>query len=599
MIRVEDLSIGYSGEPLFSNASFVINPGERCGLVGRNGSGKTTLFRILINREVPDNGTVTLSKGYRLGYLDQHIRFSQKSILEEALLGLPFEERDQTYRAEKILSGLGIDDVEESPHDLSGGYQLRLHLTKVLLSEPNCLLLDEPTNYLDILSRRFLSRFLQRWRSELVLISHDREFMDAISTHTLGIHRQKIKKRKGQTSSFFEALLIEEESYEKNRSCLEKKRAHMQSYIERLGAKASKAAQAQSRKKMLEKMPPLDALKQISNLSFSFKYHPFSAKKLGSVKDVCFSYEKKPMLIQNVSLTIEPGQRIAIIGKNGFGKSTILKLLARELTPNSGEIHLSSNAAIGYFGQTNIERLEKEKSIEEEIASANPTLTTTEIRTICGQMMFTGSKAEKKISVLSGGEKSRVLLGKIVAQPCNALLLDEPTHHLDIESIDALIDAINAFQGTLIIVTHSELLLERLAIDTLVVCHKNRQEVFLGTYGEFLEKQGWEEERVKKERPTHFHREQKRKRAECVAQRSKQIRPLKREIQRLEETIISLEEEQEKEQQSLISASQKADNENVQMLLKMQGEREKKITILLEEYTSLSKDLETIEQSYQ
>jgi len=591
MIKVEDLFIAYGSETLFSKASFTINPGERCGLVGRNGSGKTTLFRLLIGYEQSDHGKISLSKGYRLGYLDQHIRFSKETILEEALLGLPREEQDQTYRAEKILSGLGIDNFKGSPHNLSGGYQLRLHLAKVLLSEPNCLLLDEPTNYLDILSRRFLTRFLRKWTGELVLISHDREFMDAISTHTLGIHRNKIRKIRGQTEAFFETVLLEEEVHEKNRVNLEKKRAHMQSYIDRLGAKASKAAQAQSKKKMLDKMPALEQLQQLSNLKFSFHYLPFSAQKFGQVKNLRFSYQSDSELIHDFSLTIVPKQRIAIIGKNGFGKSTLLGLLAQELCPQHGEVHYSNKMVPGYFGQTNIERLDPNKTIEEEIGAANPSLTITEIRKICGQMMFTGTKAEKQISVLSGGEKSRVLLGKILAKPCNFLLLDEPTHHLDVESIEALMNALNTFKGTLIIVTHSELLLKRLEINSLIVCHQNRQEIFLGNYEEFLEKRGWEEERIKKERSTRSYREQKRDRAEQIILRSKQVQPLKRKIQRLEQTIIKLEEEQEQEETLLIKASQETNKEALQTLLKTRGEREKTIAALLQEYSTLSDEL--------
>jgi len=595
MIRVEDLSIEYGGETLFSDVSFVINAKERCSLVGRNGSGKTTLFRMLAGHETPDRGTIFLSKGYRLGYLDQHIRFSKSSILEETLLGLPHDEKDQTYKAEKILSGLGINQVENSPHVLSGGYQLRLHLAKVLLSEPNCLLLDEPTNYLDILSRRFLSRFLQRWGGELILISHDREFLDSISTHTLGIHRQKVKKTKGQTNKFFEFLLAEEEAHEKIRVSLDKKRTHMQSYIDRLGAKASKASQTQSRKKMLDKMPALEQLKNIANLDFAFHSHPFPGKVLGEAKNISFSYTDEPDLIRDFSLTIGPRQKIAIIGKNGFGKSTLLKLLAQELVPQKGNISYANKMALGYFGQTNIDRLDPSKTIEEEVFAANPNLSTTEIRKICGRMMFTGARSEKTISMLSGGEKSRVLLGKILAKPCNLLLLDEPTHHLDIESIEALIDAIEAFPGTIIIVTHSELILERLDLDTLIVCHQNRQETFMGGYQEFLDKVGWEEE-AKKEHSPGSYREQRKQRAEQIASRSKILKPIKRKIEHLEETIISLEEEQETEQALLIQASQESNNDDVQRLLKTTGEREKTIALLLEEYTSLSVDLESKQQ---
>ena len=376
------------------------------------------------------------------------------------------------------------------------GFQLRLHLAKVLLSEPDCLLLDEPTNYLDILSIRFLSRFLKQWKGELILISHDREFMDDVTTHTLGVHRKKVKKVKGGTTVFFERVIQEEEIYARTRQNLEKKKAHLQSYIDRFGAKASKAAQAQSRQKMLGRIPALEELKNLYNLNFNFHERPFMGKKMVEVKEIVFSYEMEKPIIHEFSLAIEKGERIAIIGKNGYGKSTLLRLISGELGPLKGEVRVSEAASIGYFGQTNIQRLKDSATIEEEISVANPTLNLTDVKSICGQMMFGGDAAKKKISVLSGGEKSRVLLGKILAKPCNLLLLDEPTHHLDVESIEALIDALEDFEGAVVIVTHSELILKRLALHKLIVCHVSRQELFLGHYEDFLEKVGWEEEAI-------------------------------------------------------------------------------------------------------
>lgn len=532
MIQVENLALAYSGEPIFEDVSFVLNPQERCGLVGRNGSGKTTLFRILIGKESQDSGTVSIPKGYKLGYLDQHIKFTKPTLLEEACLGLKPEERDEVYRAERILSGLGFDEEEfdKSPTLLSGGYSLRLHLAKVLLSEPDCLLLDEPTNYLDILSIRFLMKFLRSWKGELILISHDREFMDAVSTHTMGLHRKRVKKIKGGCEEYFAQILQEEEVHEKTRIKREKERAHLQSYIDRFGAKASKAAQAQSRKKKLEKMPALEELKKLYDLEFHFHEKPFHGRKLLEAKEIEFSYGSEP-LIEHFSLAIERGEKLAIIGKNGYGKSTLLKLLMRELTPKKGETYIADQASIGYFGQTHIQRLDEKKTIEEEIASANPTLTFSEVKKIAGQMMFSGDLAKKKIGVLSGGERSRVLIGKILAYPCNLLLLDEPTHHFDIESVEALIDALEEFNGASIIVTHSELILKRLNLHKLVICHADRQEIFLGNYDEFLEKKGWEEEKpIKKEKEKP----------------KQQARPKKTDNEKVLEKIMALESEVEK-----------------------------------------------------
>lgn len=495
MIQVDGLSLAYHGEPLFEDVCFSLQPGEKCALLGNNGTGKSSLFRLLTGTETPDKGTIAKRKNYMIGILDQHIVFSQPTIIEEAALGLRPEERDCLYKAEAILFGLGFkeEDLYRSPEDFSGGYQLRLHLTKVLVGEPDCLLLDEPTNYLDIVSIRWFGKFLREWKGEFILISHDREFLDSVCTHSMGIHRKKMLKVKGSSIDFFEQIMQQEEIYEKTRVNLEKKRDHLQGFIERFGAKASKATQAQSKQKMLGRIPVLESLKNLHHLDFEFNESYFPGKKMIDAEKVSFAYEStegRP-LIESFSLAIEKGERIAIIGKNGRGKSTILRLLAGELTPNGGTIKKSENLAIGYFGQTNIDRLHPKNTIEEEISTANTKLNMTQVKGICGIMMFSGDKSKKQNSVLSGGEKSRVLLGKIIATPCNLLLLDEPTHHLDVESIEALIDAIEDFEGAVIMVTHSELILKRMNLDKIVVCHEGKQQLYLGTYEDFLNENGW------------------------------------------------------------------------------------------------------------
>jgi ATP-binding cassette subfamily F protein 3 len=582
VIQVDNASVAFSGDPVFEGVSFTINSGERCGLVGRNGSGKTTLFRLLVGQEEADSGNITFSKGYKLGYLDQHIRFTKDTVLDEAALGLKAEERELLYKAETILAGLGFQEEQFDlpPAQLSGGYSLRLHLAKVLLSEPDCLLLDEPTNYLDILSIRFLTQFLKEWKGELLIVSHDREFLDAVTTHILGIHRKKVRKVKGTTIDFFKQIVQEEEIQERTRINQEKKREHLQSYIERFGAKASKAAQAQSKQKMLDRIPVLEQLKSLYQLDFSFPERPFPGKKMLEAKGISFGYDTKPV-IQDLSLAIERGMRLAIIGKNGYGKSTLLRLLIGELAPKQGQVTSSEQTAIGYFGQTHIQRLHKERTIEEEIADANTTLNFSAVKRICGLMMFPGDTAKKPISVLSGGEKSRVLLGRILAKPCNLLILDEPTHHLDIESIEALIDALEDFEGAVIIVTHSELILKRLHLDKLVVCHAGRQEVFTGNYEEFLESEGWEEEAPVASPP---------KRVEKIAAppaRPKNLKPLQQEITRLEKEIADLEAAQGKDQEQLIALSQKNESRAIQDLVKKTREREKAITTKYEELSSL------------
>lgn len=584
MIQFDDVNLGFSGHSLFEGVSFSLQKGERCGLVGRNGSGKSTLFRLICRELEPDRGSISISKGYRIGYLHQHIHFREPTVREEAALGLPPGEEEALYKAEKILFGLGFseEDLEKSPSLFSGGYHLRLHLAKVLISEPDCLLLDEPTNYLDIVSIRWLKQFLARWPGEFILISHDRDFMDAVSTHTMGVHREKVKKIRGSSIDFFQQLIHEEEVHERTRVKKEKKQAHMQKFVERFGAKATKATQAQSRIKMMEREPVLEKLNELSELSFSFHEAPFPGRRMIQAKQIYFSYTQEP-LIDDFSLEMEKGERIGIIGKNGRGKSTLLRLLGGDLNPKAGSVHFSENVKIGYFGQTHVERLNPQHTIEEEISLANPSLTFTEIKGIAGLMMFSGDLSEKKISLLSGGEKSRVLLGKIVAKPCNLLLLDEPTHHLDIESIEALIDALEDFSGSILIVTHSELILRRLALNRIILCEEGKQTHFLGSYDEFLEKAGWEEE--KKSSPsTKKSPPSRQEKAHWVTKRAAALAPIQKEIQKFEIKLHSLEQECKQ----LLSQSQ-TKPELYQTLGRKQKEVEQTESHLYTLYDSLAK----------
>lgn len=496
MITLQNIAKSYGRQTLFEEASLQLGPGERLGLIGRNGYGKSTLFRLILGEEHEDAGTITTPKNYRIGHLAQHLRFTQPTVLEEGCLGLLPEEEYDHYKVERILFGLGFseNDMQRAPSEFSGGFQIRLNLAKVLVSQPNLLLLDEPTNYLDIVSIRWITQFLRSWPDEMILISHDREFMDSVTTHTALIHRQKIRKAQGGTAKLYELVAQEEEVYEKTRQNEDKQRKHAEAFINRFRAQAGRAAMVQSRLKMLERMPERAELSVAHNLDFDFHYAPFAAKSLMEVKNLSFAYDPSIPLIPHFDLNIGSKERIAVIGKNGKGKSTLLSLLAGELKPLTGEIKMHANTELGYFGQTNIARLHEKLTVEGEIDRANPRLGRTAVRSICGLMMFSGDFAEKKIANLSGGEKSRVLLGKILAAPANLLLLDEPTNHLDMDSIATLTESIENFPGATVVVTHSEEIIRRIATK-LVVFHHGRVQVFDGSYDDFLEKIGWEEEK--------------------------------------------------------------------------------------------------------
>jgi len=495
VIKINQLSKSYFARELFADVSLQMNAGERLGLVGRNGHGKTTLFRLILGQEEPDSGEITIPRNYRIGHLEQHLHFIRPTILEEAALGLPEEESHSIYKVEAILFGLGFSQVDlgKAPREFSGGFQIRINLAKLLLSEPNLLLLDEPTNYLDITSVRWVTRFLSNFKGELILISHDRDFMDSVTTHTAVIHRQKVRKFEGGTAKAYAQIVLQDEIHEKTRANEERKRAHAEAFINRFRAQASKAKMVQSRIKMLERLPKLNELADIESLDFEFRHAPFTAKTLLEVREVSFGYTPDHLLFRHMNLTINARDKFGVIGNNGKGKSTLLNVISGGLIPVTGEIKTHPDMRLGYFGQTNIQRLNPKLTVEEEIEQTNPALTRSQVRNICGTMMFGGDLALKKVAVLSGGEKSRTLLGKILAHPSNLVLLDEPNNHLDMESIDALIESLQSFPGALLIVTHNERILRALATK-LIVFHRGKVDVFNSIYDEFLEKIGWEEE---------------------------------------------------------------------------------------------------------
>lgn len=591
MIQVVNLAKGFGTQLLFQDISFTIGKGERVGLVGRNGTGKTTLFKILLGEEHPDAGEVIVPKNYQIGTLKQHLHFTHPTILEECMTALKGDAQFDQYKVEKMLHGLGFktEDFSRPPSDFSGGYQIRLNLAKVLLGDPDCLLLDEPTNYLDIVSMRWLSKFLRSFRGELVIITHDRGFMDEVTTHTMGIWRQRIVKIKGSSEKYFEQILLEEEIYEKTRQNTEKKRKDLEEFVARFKAKASKATQAQSRMKLLEKMPELDALAMVSTLDFEFNHKECPGKTLMEVKDVTFGYTQENLL-EHVSFPIIRGDKIAIIGKNGKGKSTLLNLLAGELSPRSGEITKNVNLLIGHFGQTNINRLDLERTIEEEVASVDMTLPIQRVRSICGTMMFTGDLAKKKIKVLSGGERARVLLAKLLAKPSNLLLLDEPTNHLDQESVESLTLELQNYPGAVVIVTHSEAMLREVATK-LIVFHHGKVEYLSETYDDFLKKIGWDEEEEgvqekPKEKPNR--QEMKRLRSEMIIERGRELNPFKRKMETLEKDIIKFEEEQQKLENEMINLASSGDSKKIQEVSQRLGVVKRKVEESFEELTEVT-----------
>jgi ATP-binding cassette subfamily F protein 3 len=576
VISIDNLHKSFGGRVLFDGVSFKINSKERVGLVGRNGHGKSTLFRIIVGEEGTDDGAISMPKGYRIGYVRQLIQFTENTVLAEGMKGLMASEKDHHWKVEKILAGLGFSDGDmvRSPHDFSGGFQVRLNLAKVLVSEPDLLLLDEPTNYLDITSIRWIENFLLSWPHELMLITHDRGFMDKLVTHTVGIHRKKARKIQGNTEKYYDRIAQDEEIYEKTRLNDERREKEIRLFISRFRAKARLANMVQSRVKTLAKMEKKDKLEQAKNLEFSFRSKPFRAKQVFTVQDLSFAWGANRPLFENLNFSILAGERIGVVGKNGKGKTTLLKVLAGNLPPVSGQITYNPQVASGVFEQTNIQSLVDSRTVEEEILYAQPDVDRQKARNICGAMMFEGDSALKKISVLSGGEKSRVMLGKLLVTPVNLLMLDEPTNHLDMDACDALLAAIDNFDGAVIMVTHNEMFLHALA-DRLIVFDDIGARMFDGSYQDFLEKGGWGDTAAMTRRlddsavdrspdlPRFTKKELRRLRSEIITEKSKVLKPMEDVIGAAEKAIEKNEALLDRLNQEMVDASQQGDGARI------------------------------------
>jgi len=604
MIQLNNISKNFASQELFKNLNLKLNSGNRLGLVGRNGSGKSTLFKLILGEESADDGDVIIPKNYKIGTLKQHLEFSEATLREESALALSDEMKYDTYRVEKILFGLGFiqSDLDKDPLSFSGGFQIRINLAKLLVTQPNLLLLDEPTNYLDIISLRWLKQFLRSFDGEVILITHDRDFMDAITTHTAGIVRKNVKLISGDTHKFYSQLEANDELHTKQKIAQDKKVKELEEFIAKNKARASTASLAQSKVKQLQKMDLLEDLNFDSTLAFNFNFKDTPSKVMLDAKNLSFAYSPDKILFEKISFTLEKGECLGIIGKNGKGKSTLLNTLAGELKQLCGEISSHPSVEFAHFGQTNIARLHPSNSVMDEIHSANTKLSTETIRSISGAMMFSGDSADKKVSLLSGGEKSRVMLGQILAREVNLLFLDEPTNHLDMDSIEALTKAITNFEGSVIIVTHSEELLRRVC-DRLIIFAKDSAEYFDGGYELFLEKIGWEEEELEstntKEAPKNNSKENKKLKAELVRERNKTTSPLKKKVEKLESSIMEIEDTLEVNHKELIEVSNSGDSARLMELSKIVSDQENEVEEKFELLEEVQNELDELNESYE
>ena len=527
MIAVSNLAKSFGPQILFEGVSFQLNPGERYGLVGANGSGKSTFLKILTGEELPSEGTLSIPKRLRLGVLQQdHFRYEDVPIVDVVMMGheelwKAMEEKEKLLqnaenhfdadryseledvilandgytmeaRAGEVLEGLGIPSERhrEPLSVLSGGFKLRVLLAQTLAPIPDALLLDEPTNHLDILSIRWLEKFLVDYPGLVVIISHDHRFLDNVSTSIIDVDYETILLYPGNYDAFMQAKAEERSRKEAEIGKREKQIADHKAFIDRFKAKATKARQAQSKMKQMEKIV-IERLPQTSRRypTFQLKSRRASGKMVVEIKGLSKAFEDKKVL-ENVSLDIHRGDRIAILGPNGIGKSTLLKILVGRLEADAGSVEWGYETHPGYFAQDHGDLFESAKQTVEawlwESCAAEPVGF---VRGKLGMVLFSGDEVKKKVGSLSGGEGARLVMARLGVLKPNVLLLDEPTNHLDLEAIEALVEGLRKYDGTLILVSHDRWFVSQLAHRIIEISPTGIND-FRGTYEEYVERCG-------------------------------------------------------------------------------------------------------------
>jgi len=582
MIRVQNLNKQFGSQVLFEDASLAIYENEKIGLIGRNGSGKSTFLKILQEKE-PIDCDIELNSNIIIRSLEQKLNFKESSLIKQVCSKIPNFNDNQTWQAQKILSGLGFspEDFDKPPKSFSSGFQIRIRLAEALISECDLLILDEPTNYLDIVSLRWLVNFLKNWKKSLILVTHDKNFMEQIVTHTIAIHRKKMRKMEGGPTKLLNQIKLEEKVHEKTRQNQIKKKAKTENFIRSFRAGARSAGLVQSRIKSLEKQNIDEQLEEIPEIKFKFHYQEYHGNTLIKTDELSFGYTEDDTLISKLSLETLPGDKIAVVGKNGRGKSTLLKLLAGQLQPTNGSVKINPSLSIGYFGQESRENLDPNKSVLEEFTSIQ-NINEQDARKMCAMLLFKDESIKKKISYLSGGEQNRVCLGKAILQTSQILILDEPTNHLDMESSQALIKAMKNFKGLIIFVSHDEDMISKVA-NRLVVFDNNQTTLINENYDYFLENRGWKEE---SENITQTNTTQKEN-TNSNQQNGKLIYQLKKDQKKVENEITKLEVEKLKLTQDFNNACQEKDTAKIAESGKLISSIDSKISQKIDELESL------------
>jgi ATP-binding cassette, subfamily F, member 3 len=462
MLTISDVSKAYGPQILFEEVSLQINRTDRVGLIGPNGAGKSTLFSLILGVEEPDQGTITREKNVVVGHLPQECApAGEGAVLEMALAGIHAHDHDSggyqlDAKAKRILSGLSFreKDFDRPLREMSGGWVMRAHLARLLVQEPDVLMLDEPTNHLDLESLQWFQSYLRDYTGAILMISHDRSFLNELATHTVEIRQRKLVRYRGNYDACLEQRAAAEAQLLAAYKNQQREIAHMMEFVQRFRAKNTKASQAQSKLKQIERMEKIEApVADGKKIHFRFPQPQRSGQKAITLKDIHHAYGAN-VIYRGIDFVAERGQRTVLVGPNGAGKSTLLKLLAGALPVQSGARELGHNVKSGYYSQYRVEMLDPTRTVLEEGLDTPQRVTEEFVRTVLGCFLFRGDDVFKKVSVLSGGEKSRLALVKLLLDPPNLLLMDEPTTHLDMASIEALIGALKQFSGTIIFISH-------------------------------------------------------------------------------------------------------------------------------------------------
>ncbi|WPU95347.1 ABC-F family ATP-binding cassette domain-containing protein [Mucilaginibacter sabulilitoris] len=640
MIAINNLTFEIGARALYDEANWHIKPGEKIGLIGANGTGKTTLLKIIVGDYKPTSGTISMAKDLTMGYLNQDLLSysSDKTIVHVAMEA--FERQNQLhdeienllkkletdytedllhklsdkqhefelldgynieYKAREILAGLGFsdEDCQRKLSTFSGGWRMRVMLAKILLQAPDILLLDEPTNHLDLPSIQWLEDYLKAFNGAIIIVSHDRWFLDKVINRTVESRKGKLTVYAGNYTFYLEEKALREEIQRGEFKNQQSKIKQEERLIERFRAKASKAKMAQSRIKMLDKMERVDDVDDDNpSVNFAFRFSKQSGRHVVTLEDITKKYPAIDIL-DHTEAVIEKGDKIALIGANGKGKSTLLRIIASADKEFKGTVTTGHNVSTTFFAQHQLESLHLENQILQELQAFAPKHTDTELRTILGSFLFTGDDVFKKIKVLSGGEKSRVALAKALTADANFLILDEPTNHLDMQSVNILIQALEQYEGTFIVVSHDRYFLDNVA-NKIWFIEDQKIKIYPGTYAEYDEWAAKRKLEPKTAIPAPQPKKEEKKPEPAKQQhqgenKHQQLKKLNQDLAKMEEQIAELDKAVKELEAKLADDKIYADNTKLKEIKATYAQKQAELKQVQQKWETLAEQILELE----